>query len=145
MNAVKVPSIRARIVLAGVLLIAGALAYSAVRGGGGTTSGGLDAGLNARTVETGGITVKLEPVRVDASGAEFRVTLDTHSGDLGMTVSGALEVGGVRWEGGGWSGDGPGGHHRGGRLTFETAGPARGEVVLTISGFDPPVVATWNL
>lgn len=124
-------------------------------GGGGDGDGGDAApasgpeasGLGTRTVKAGAIDVKIEPVRIDADGAVFDVTLDTHSEDLSMDpAAGArLDVGGTPWEVGGWTGDGPGGHHREGELAFRAAGPAEGTATLVLSGFPGPVEASWSL
>lgn len=103
--------------------------------------------LPTRTVEAGEVTVKLEPQRFDANGAAIKITFDTHSVDLDQYVARAarLDVSGVPWPADGWSGDGPGGHHRAGELRFRGAGPATGTATLTITGLSAPVVATWDL
>lgn len=104
-------------------------------------------GLAARTVKAGAVTVKIEPQQLDARGAAFKITFDTHSVDLSsdMTRATRLEVGGAAWKVAGWTGDGPGGHHREGELRFTPAGPAAGNARLTISGLPGPVAATWEL
>jgi hypothetical protein len=73
--------------------------------------------------------------------------MSTHSEELSANLArtSALEVNGVEWTGATWSGDPPGGHHRGGELTFEATGPATGSVVLSIGGFSAPVEAGWSL
>ena len=103
-------------------------------------------GLDARTVTAGEVDVKIEPRQLDDQAAVFAVSFDTHSGDLSTDVARTanLEVGGVAWTDPAWDGDGPGGHHRTGELSFQAAGPANGEVRLSIDGLDAPVEATWR-
>lgn len=87
------------------------------------------------------------PCASTTPGAVFRVSLDTHSGDLGvdLTRTARLTVGGANWGTPALDGDPPGGHHRQRQLTFEPAGPATGTVRLTIEGLPAPVVAGWTL
>lgn len=124
---------------------------AASRGDGGrvrnVSTAGTAAGLETRTIEADAVTVKIEPRRVDAAGAEFAVTLDTHSADLGLDVArnAHLVVAGSQWSGSAWSGDGPGGHHRSGTLRFDSAGSASGIAELHISGLPSPVSASWTL
>ncbi len=137
-----------------VALLAG-LAFSLARRGepapaaGGSvaapSSGGTS--LAPQTLDAGGVEVLIQPVRLDAYGAVFRVFLDTHSGDLGVDLSAAarLEVGGRSWGIPTWEGDPPGGHHREGRLTFPAAGAAIGTARLTIEGLPAPVAASWRI
>ena len=120
---------------------------------GGTTAGAQSTGasstpaLATRTVEAGAVTVKIDPTRLDAGGAEFDVSFDTHSVALDLDVAGsaALTVAGAPWAGATWSGDGPGGHHREGTLRFAPGGPAEGRAALSISGLPGPVTAAWTL
>lgn len=104
-------------------------------------------GLTSRTVKAGAIDVKIEPQQLDAQGAIFKITLDTHSVDLStdLTKSASLDVGGVAWTVSGWSGDGPGGHHREGTLAFTPGGPAAGAVRLVITALPEPVDVAWTL
>ena len=105
------------------------------------------AGLAAKTVTAGEVTVRLEPHHLDATGAEFVVTLDTHSEELDMDlVAGArLVVDDTEWPATAWDGDGPSGHHREGRLRFDATGSAAGPVEMTLDGFAEPVAAKWTL
>ena len=115
--------------------------------GGGGGGGGARATLATRTAEAGAVSVKMTPVRIDASGAEIKVLLDTHSVDLGLDVAAGsrLAVGGKDWGAATWSGAGPGGHHREGVLRFRASGPAAGRAELSIAGLPEPVTAAWDL
>lgn len=129
------------------IIVAGGGVYLATRGGNADTS--IDAavpGLETQTVSAGKIDVKIEPAKVDDSGATFAITLDTHSVELSVDLTLAtLDVDGTAWAVAGWSGDEPGGHHREGELRFEPAGPATGTLTLTIPELPEPVEVTWNL
>lgn len=118
-------------------------------GGAASTAAGRDlaAALETKTLEAGAVTVKIDPVRLDPAAAEFKVTFDTHSVELGLDVArnSTLTVGTTPWSGATWSGDGPSGHHREGTLRFSAAGPAKGGVVLSIGGLPAPVTASWSL
>ena len=105
------------------------------------------AGLASKTVEAGAVTVKIDPVRVDATGAEFKVAFDTHSVNLDFDVArtATLTVAGAPWPGATWSGDGPDGHHRAGTIRFGPGGPAQGAAVLSLGGLPAPVTASWTL
>ena len=100
-----------------------------------------------RAVDAGGVEVKITPTKLDSSGAEFTIVLDTHSADLSLdlTTASQLDVGGTAWAVEGWEGDGAGGHHRTGQLRFTAKGPAQGTATLRISGLPEPVEATWEL
>lgn len=121
-----------------------ALAVSRATSGGGDDA--TPAAFSEETRTAGPIDIALQPDHVDATGAEIKVTLDTHSVELDMDlVAGVtLEVGGVLWPAVAWEGDGPSGHHREGRLRFDPAGPAGGLIELRLAGFDEPVTATWE-
>ena len=103
--------------------------------------------LPVRSVAAGAVEVKITPTELDASGATFTIVLDTHSGDLSLdlTTTSQLDVGGTTWAAAGWTGDGPGGHHRTGQLRFTAEGSAQGTATLRISGLPEPVEATWEL
>ena len=125
-----------------LLTVAGLL----LAGCGQSASSSNTSGLASRTVAAGAVEVTIEPLNLDASGATFRVALDTHSGDLNVDLASAarLEVDGTDWGDASWTGDPPSGHHRQGELRFSAAGPVRGEVRLTIGGLPGPVSATWG-
>lgn len=133
-----------------------ALAGAACGGNAKTASPGTSIGeptqspapaLATKTVEAGAVTVKINPVRIDATGAEFKVAFDTHSVDLDFDVAriATLTVAGTPWTGATWSGDGPSGHHRAGTVRFAAAGPAESSAVLSLAGLPGPVTATWTL
>ena len=104
--------------------------------------------LGTRTVQAGPVTVKIQPRKLDAKGATFKISFDTHSAELNqdMPKQAHLTVGGAAWPVATWSGDGPGGHHREGELRFAAPGGATGTgtTVLSIDGLPQPVTATWN-
>lgn len=100
----------------------------------------------------GGVTVAVTPqnLAANAKSWEFKVVLDTHSGelndDLVKTVTlrddkGALHAP-VKWEGAG-----PGGHHREGTLKFNTVTPAPAAIELRImrAGEAAPRSFRWQL
>lgn len=104
------------------------------------------AALGTATVSAGEVEVEITPT-FDGASAVFRVVLDTHSVDLDVDLAKTadLSVAGVEWPVAGWAGDGPGGHHRQGDLTFTAAGQPSGEVILTIGGLPEAVDARWSL
>jgi len=132
-----------------VAILAGALALSSCGGGSEKSKNAKVPGrtLATRTIKASEVKVTIAPLRIDATGAEFEVKLDTHSGDLDVDVakSARLTVGGTEWSGATWKGAGPGGHHREGRLTFPAAGPVSGRAGLTINGLGKPNTVEWSL
>ena len=112
-----------------------------------STSGPVASVLPVRKIQAGAVEVIITPTLMDSSGATFSIVLDTHSADLSVdfTTSAALDVDGTAWINAGWTGDGPGGHHRTGEVQFTANGPATGAATLTISGLPEPVEATWEL
>ena len=140
-----------------IVLVAAAVAFLVLRGlvawrdtsGRVTTSttSTSKASFAVRTAAAGPVTVRIQPRRVDSSGAEFTVTFDTHSLDLNTDVAARahLTVGGSDWTSPSWSGDGPGGHHRSGTLRFAGTGPPTGTVTLHLSGLPAPVTASWSV
>lgn len=123
------------------------LALVAVACGSDGTTTSASSPLASKTVEAGAVTVKIDPVRLDAAGAEFKVVFDTHSENLDFDVArnATLTVAGTPWPGATWSGDGLDGHHRAGTIQFGPGGPARGAAVLSLGGLPTPVSATWTL
>jgi hypothetical protein len=132
----------------GILLV-GVLAFS-LSGCSDDGSGGEGAKVGDRTLavkeaKSGSVDVKLSPRRISAREAVFDVTLDTHSGDLGVDLDEAatLSVAGTVWPTVAYQGDGPGGHHREGTIRFRGAGPVAGPVRLIVKGLERPVMFTW--
>ena len=75
-----------------------------------------------------GVTVKVTPKAIspDSPRWEFRVVLDTHSGDLSddlMKTATLLTSDGRELKPVAWTGAGPGGHHREGVLEFAVPAP----------------------
>lgn len=107
----------------------------------------VTAGLSVRETTAGPVQIKITPVRIDATGAAFKVALDNHEIDLTMDLAkgASLTVGPPSWAPARWSGDGPSGHHREGTLTFPPGGMADGQAVLTLTGFPAPVRLEWTL
>lgn len=103
-------------------------------------------GLETQTVQAGEVEIEVRPVRLDGGGAEFDLTLDTHAVDLDMDIpeAASLQVDGRSWPVADWEGDPPGGHHREGTVAFTASGPATGEVVLQLGGFEEPVEVAWR-
>ena len=103
--------------------------------------------LTARETTAGPVQIKITPLRLDTTGAAFKVALDNHEIDLTMNLAtgASLTVGSLPWSPASWSGDGPSGHHREGTLTFPTGGAAAGQVVLTLAGLPSPVQLQWTL
>jgi len=141
--------VRGRLIIITVVVLGAAGAYLMFRTADTPPSTSAAGGLApaAQTAAAGAVTVEVEPTRLDAGGAEFQVTFDTHSVtlDTDMTTATRLEVDGVVWPLTRWSGDGPGGHHRQGQLSFRPGGPAIGSAHLTIAGLPGPVDMVWDL
>lgn len=138
------------VVAAVAVLVIGGLVTWAKRhdtGSGTIKAGTATSSLATRTVEAGAVTVKVEPRQLDADGAVFKVSFDTHSVNLDQDLvrQARLVVGDTTWPAASWSGDGPGGHHREGELRFIAAGTATGPATLSIAGLPAPVTATWDL
>ena len=133
---------RRRLIVLAVMLL---LLFAAC--GGGDDDDKASAGLPTRTVEAGEVEVKVEPERIDDTGAVFDITLDTHSVELATDLAreARLEVGTSTWKAVAWSGAGPSGHHREGTLRFDATGPAEGTARLVIGGLPAPVDLRWDL
>jgi hypothetical protein len=103
--------------------------------------------LATRTATSGPVEVGIIPRQLDAAGARFSVELNNHeidlTGDYARTST--LTVAGKPWGEPRWAGDGPGGHHRSGTLTFAAGGPATGAVELSLGGLPEPVTVRWTL
>jgi hypothetical protein len=107
----------------------------------------VTAGLDTRTVTVGEVEVTITPTRVDASGAEFDIALDSHSVELDLDIAdrATLTIDDQAWTQPTWEGSGSGSHHLEGTLGFTAAGPAAGDAVLSLEGLDEPVAARWAL
>jgi hypothetical protein len=139
---------RASVVPAVVLVGLAGVVLAGCGGGGGAQNAEV-AGrtLATRTREVGSVEVRVAPRRVGDRAAVFALSLDTHSGDLGVDLQAAatLAVDGEEWPISGFEGDGPGGHHREGTLRFRAAGSAKRRMRLIIRGMGGPVEFTWSL
>lgn len=110
------------------------------------------AGLDTKTISAGPVEVRVTPRRMDSTRAVFALDLDNHQVELtgDYTAGTTLTVTNQRWDTAAWDGDGPGGHHRTGTLTFRptAAGASQvpsGAVVLRIGGLPAPVELRWQL
>ncbi len=136
---------RLTVAIIAIVLVGGAI-YLVNRGGDPDPGTDTTSGLQAQEISAGEVEVRIEPVRIDDAGAVFNVALDTHSEDLSADLTLAtLTVDGSAWAVDAWSGDGPGGHHREGELSFEPGGPATGTAILTVPGLPEPVNVNWDL
>lgn len=102
--------------------------------------------LPTRTAQAGAVELTLTPLTLDASGAVFQVTMDTHTMalDMDMASSSRLRVNGVAADTATWDGQGPGGHHREGTLRFATPVPAHATVELRITGLPGDATGSWT-
>ena len=118
----------------------------------GFTAGTFAAELAAQRSSAGGVTVAVTPQNLAASARswDFKVVLDTHSGELNDDlVKTAALIGdkGTRYAPVKWEGAGPGGHHREGTLRFNAIAPRPGSVELQIQrpGESKPRLFRWPL
>lgn len=112
----------------------------------------LAAELPARKSSIRGVAVTVTPQGLSDTAAnwDFKIVLDTHSGDLSddLTKTAVLvDGGGKRYTPAAWEGAGPGGHHRAGVLRFKPISPrpASIEIHITRSGEPAPRVLRWQL
>lgn len=133
--------------LTAVALLALTLWVGGCSGTDGSTTASVTSALPERTQTAGDVEVKVQPTQLDASGAAFTITFDTHAGslDTDLEVNATLDVNATRWPTSGWFGDPPSGHHRTGTLGFTSAGPATGTATLAIAGLAERVVFTWTI
>jgi hypothetical protein len=107
--------------------------------------------LATQTSEASAVTVTVTPQDLAHDMVwEFQITLSTHSQPLGddLMKSAALVYGsGARHAPLAWRGDGPGGHHRKGVLTFAAIAPRPAVVELQIqrAGETAPRSFKWQL
>lgn len=137
-----------RMMLTSVLVLVAGVLLPTACGDGSSQENAVVAGreLATRTVEVASVKVEVSPRRLDARGATFAVTFDTHEGAISLDpADGArLRVGGVEWTAARWQGDGVGGHHRSGELRFAPRGPVKRPIHLTISGLARAVTFEWK-
>ena len=130
-------------------VVAAAVAVLLAAGCGSARSGAAPtpAGLPARTAMAGPVEVSVVPQPIDSNGAAFKVQLENHQADLtgDYAATSTLTVGGTAWTAPRWAGDGPGGHHRVGTLSFTPADAAAGPVELNLGGLPAPVTVRWTL
>ena len=108
--------------------------------------------LAAQKSKTGGVTVTVKPrdLSGEARGWVFEIVLETHVQDLSddLTKTAVLVDGAGRQTiPTGWQGDGPGGHHRKGLLSFAPLSPQVDAVELHIrrAGESAPRSFRWKL
>ena len=106
-------------------------------------AGAFAAELGAQRSSTGGVTVAVTPQNLAASAKswDFKVVLDTHSGELkdDLAKSAVLVVdGGGSYTPTAWQGDPPGGHHRKGVLRFDAVDPRPRTMELTVARAGEP-------
>lgn len=100
-------------------------------------AGTLAAELDFQRSSAGGVTVAVTPQNLAASAKswDFKVVLDTHSGDLNddlVKTATLLDDKGERYVPVQWEGAGPGGHHREGTLKFNPIAPAPSAIELRV-------------
>jgi len=119
----------------------------------------VSAAIPAKAAELGtqksserGVTVAVTPqnVSADAKTWDFKIVLDTHSGDLSddlVKSTVLLDGTGAQHAPVGWDGAAPGGHHREGVLRFKpvTPQPTVIELRITRPGEPSPRSFRWQL
>ena len=108
--------------------------------------------LGVQKSSSGGVTVAVTPQNLVASAKswDFKVVLDTHSGELNddlVKTATLIDDKGSRHVPVKWEGAGPGGHHREGTLSFSAIAPRPGAVELQIQRLDEskPRSFRWQL
>jgi len=108
--------------------------------------------LGVQKSSSGGVTVAVTPQNLVASAKswDFKVVLDTHSGELNddfVKTTTLLDDKGGRHVPVQWEGAGPGGHHREGVLKFKPVSPTPATVDLQIKrmGEANPRSFRWQL
>ena len=84
------------------------------------TNKDLTANPESLSEKVGAVEITATP-KLDDSGYEFNITLNTHSTELNydlVSVSSLTNEKGQTIKPSNWQGDGPGGHHREGKLIF---------------------------
>ncbi|MBI4189012.1 MAG: hypothetical protein HY525_00565 [Betaproteobacteria bacterium] len=115
-------------------------------------AGGFAAEPGVQRSCAGGVTVALTPQNLTTSAKswDFKVVLDTHSGDLSddlVKSSLLLDSAGKHYAPIAWDGAPPGGHHREGVLRFKPVFPQPQSIELQItrSGEAAPRTFRWQL
>jgi hypothetical protein len=115
-------------------------------------AGAFAAELADQRSSAAGVTVVVTPHNLAASAKswDFKVVLDTHSGDLNddlVKTATLLDDKGGRHVPVKWEGAGPGGHHREGTLTFKAISPLPAAIELQIQrpGEPKPRSFRWQL
>ncbi len=115
-------------------------------------AGALAAELPAQKSSAGGVTVAVTPQNLVAGAKnwDFKVVLDTHSGELNddlVKTAALLDGKGGRNVPVKWEGAGPGGHHREGVLRFDPVSPRPDSIELQIQrpGEPSPRSFRWQL
>ena len=115
-------------------------------------AGAYAAELAAQRNSAGGVTVAVTPQNLAASAKswDFKVVLDTHSGELNddfVKTATLIDDKGGRHVPIQWEGAGPGGHHREGTLKFNavTPTPTTIELRITRAGESAPRSFRWQL
>jgi hypothetical protein len=115
-------------------------------------AGAFAAELGVQRSSTSGVTVAVTPQGLDASAKswDFKVVLDTHSGELNddlVKTSTLIDDKGGRHVPLKWEGAGPGGHHREGTLKFNAISPPPAAIELQIQrpGEAKPRSFRWQL
>ena len=113
---------------------------------------GVAAELGVQRSSAGGVTVAITPQKLATSAKswDFKVVLDTHSGDLNddlVKSSLLLDGAGAQYAPVAWDGAPPGGHHREGVLRFKPVSPQPQSIELQITrpGEAAPRTFRWQL
>ena len=114
--------------------------------------GSFAAELDTQRSSAGGVTVAATPqnVAADAKTWDFKIVLDTHSGDLSddlLKTAMLLDGTGTQHVPVAWDGAAPGGHHREGVLKFKPVSPTPATIELRIkrAGEANPRSFRWQL
>ena len=115
-------------------------------------AGAFAAELAVQRSSSGGVTVAVTPQNLAASAKswDFKVVLDTHSGELNddlVKAATLIDDKGGRHAPVKWEGAGPGGHHREGTLKFNAVTPTPTSIELRIAraGEAAPRSFRWQL
>ncbi len=109
------------------------------------TTGTATGTLPTQSQEADGVTVSVTQARLTPDAATFDVDLTAHAGELSSDLTTSLlTVDGTSWGTATYVGDGPGGHHRSGTITFVGRRPTAGKVVLSIPAAAGSVTFRWT-